>query len=625
MTQESSSAKNFERYIISYTKRAKDGLLPPAVSRDEDATRLAYILLRYYKPNPVLIGPMGVGKRSIVYALANLIATDNSVIPSEIRKMDIVGIDQGKIIAETNSTESYENLLKEVINYIGENKNYILFMPDTLMIAATGSASSSPTGRFLKIKIMSGDIKTIICADLAHYKSDIETDTNFFRYMQTVYIEEPNVAASTKMLESAKAAFEKKHGVVIADNLIRTAVNLADRYVKQRTFPEKAFDLMDEACTVTLSRGKRELSESELAGTISLWTGIPVDKVDDEEKKRLLGLEGFLSKRVIGQPTAVRMMAAAIRRARSGLQDVGRPIGTFFFIGTTGVGKTELAKAIAEFLFHDEKALLRLDMSEYMEKQSINRLIGPPAGTPGYENGGLLTEAVRLRPYQVVLFDELEKANKDLITLLLQILDEGRLTDARGNEVDFRNTVVIMTSNVAADVASYKRAEVLGQYLRPELLARIDEIVSFSPLSLEHFVEIVKIHVRKLYKKLETLNIKMEVTDDAIRWMATETLNAKNGVRQMRRLLHRNIETPLSMLILANKIDPERIIYVNANPNGQQLDLSYTKKELDKKGMFDEENAPEAPVAQAKFDLKDTEEVDEDAEWVKAQMAKKGM
>ena len=221
------------------------------------------------------------------------------------------------------------------------------------------------------------------------------------------------------------------------------------------------------------------------------------------------------------------------------------------------------------------------------------------------------------------MFDELEKANSDLITLLLQILDEGRLTDARGNEVDFRNTVVIMTSNVAADVASYKRAEVLGQYLRPELLARIDEIVSFSPLSLENFVDIVKIHVRKLYKKLETLNIKLEVTEDAIRWMATETLNAKNGVRQMRRLLHHHIETPLSMLILANKIDPNRVIYVNASETGQKLDLSYTKKELQKQSMFDE-SVPDAPVAQAKYDLRDTEEVDEDAEWVKAQLAKKG-
>lgn len=614
--------ENLNDYIIDYTEKARKRELPPAVSRDEEASRIAYILLRYYKPNPVLIGPMGVGKRSIVYALANLMAAGSNLLPAGIKNMSVVGIDLGRIIADTATHEDYENLLKEVINYLAADKNYILFMPDTSMIAAS-KTSVSPTDKFLKLKIMSGEIKTIICADIAHYKSDIETDTDFFRHMQTVYVEEPTKAAAVEMLLSAKKAFERKHGVMIPDNLIQTTVNLADRYVKQRTFPEKAFDLLDEACTVALSRGKRELTDSELAGTISLWTGIPVDRVDEEEKKRLLDLEAYLSKRVIGQPSAVRVMAAAIRRARSGLQDVGRPIGTFFFIGSTGVGKTELAKAIAEFLFHDEKALLRLDMSEYMEKQSINRLIGPPPGTAGYENGGLLTEAVRLRPYQVVLFDELEKANSDLITLLLQILDEGRLTDARGNEVDFRNTVVIMTSNVAADVASYKRAEVLGQYLRPELLARIDEIVSFSPLSLENFVDIVKIHVRKLYKKLETLNIKLEVTEDAIRWMATETLNAKNGVRQMRRLLHHHIETPLSMLILANKIDPNRVIYVNASETGQKLDLSYTKKELQKQSMFDE-SVPDAPVAQAKYDLRDTEEVDEDAEWVKAQLAKKG-
>jgi len=614
--------ENLGDYITDYTEMARQNKLPPAVSRDEDAVRIAYILLRYYKPNSVLIGPMGVGKRSIVYALANLIASKSSKLPEDVNKISIVAINQRQIIADTTNNEDYENLLKEVINYIAENKNYVLFMPDTSMIAASKTAAS-PTDKFLKLKIIAGDIKTIICADIAHYKSDIETDTDFFRHMQTVYIEEPTTAATLEMLRSAKKSFEDKHGVVISDDIIKTTVNLADRYVKQRTFPEKAFDLLDESCTVALSRGKKELSYSEIAGTISLWTGIPVDKVDEEEKKRLLELEAYLSKRVVGQASAVRVMAAAIRRARSGLQDVGRPIGTFFFIGSTGVGKTELAKAIAEFLFHDEKALLRLDMSEYMEKQSINRLIGPPPGTAGFENGGLLTEAVRLRPYQVVLFDELEKANPDLITLLLQILDEGRLTDSRGNAVDFRNTVVIMTSNVAADVASYKRAEVLGQYLRPELLARIDEIVSFSPLSLEHFVEIVKIHVRKLYKKLEALNIKLEVTDDAIQWMATETLNAKNGVRQMRRLLHHHIETPLSMLILANKIDPNRTIYVNASETGQKLDLSYIKKELPKESMFDD-SVPDTPVAQEKYDLRETEEVDEDAEWVKAQLAKKG-
>lgn len=614
--------ENLEKYITNYISMAKEHTLPPAVGRDAEAVRIAYILLRYYKPNPVLIGPMGVGKRSIVYALCNLIAEKSSLLPSDIHSLSIVGIDQRQIIADTANREDYDNLLKEVVEYVAENKDYVLFMSDTSMIAGTG-ASSSPIEKFLKLKIIAGDIRTIICADIAHYKSDIETDTDFFRHMQTVYTEEPTAAVTVEMLKSAKSSFEEKHKVIISDSILQTAVNLADRYVKQRTFPEKAFDLLDESCTVALSRGRKELSDSELAGTISLWTGIPVDRVDDEEKKRLLELEAYLSKRVIGQPSAVRVMAAAIRRARSGLQDIGRPIGTFFFIGSTGVGKTELAKAIAEFLFHDEKALLRLDMSEYMEKQSINRLIGPPPGTAGFENGGLLTEAVRLRPYQVVLFDELEKANSDLITLLLQILDEGRLTDSRGNAVDFRNTVVIMTSNVAADVASYKRVEVLGQYLRPELLARIDEIVSFSPLTLENFVDIVKIHVRKLYKKLETLNIKLEVTEDAIRWMATETLNAKNGVRQMRRLLHHHIETPLSMLILANKIDPERIIYVNASETGQKLDLSYTKKELRKEVLEDE--APPPPEAPKQFDLKATEEVDEDAEWVKAQLAKKGL
>lgn len=602
---------DIQKYVIDYVLMAKEGKLPPVVARENEAVRIAFIMLRYYKPNPVLIGPVGVGKRSIVLFLAGMLAAQNPALPKDILSKKIVGINQEQIIADTKNAEDYAERLKDTINYIASNKDFILYLPDTSLIAkASGAETGVPIAQFLKLKIISGDIKAVIAADISNFRINIESDTEFLRHIQTFYIEEPTAKQALNMLSSAKAKLEEKHKVTISEEMLDTVVQLADRYVKQRMFPEKAFDLLDESCTVALSRGKTEVTYSEIAGTISLWTGIPVDKVDAEEKQKLLDLEAYLSKRVVGQAPAVRVMAAAIRRARSGLQDVGRPIGTFFFIGSTGVGKTELAKAIAEFLFHDEKAMLRLDMSEYMEKQSINRLIGPPPGTPGYENGGLLTEAVRLRPYQVVLFDELEKANPDLITLLLQILDEGRLTDSRGNAVDFRNTVVIMTSNVAANVPSYKRAEVLSQYLRPELIARIDEIVSFSPLTLEHFKEIVKIHVRKLYQKLKDLNIKLEVTDDAIQWMAEETQAAKNGVRQMRRLLHHNIETPLSMLILADKIDPNRLIYVNATEGGKKLELSYTKKELPKDtGLVDEAYVPPPPE---KYSLKGDEKPVED-------------
>ncbi len=596
-----------EKYLIDYTSLARSNQLPPTVGRDAEAERLMYILLRYYKPNPVLIGPIGVGKHSIVLTLIKKFASDAEDIPPEFKGIRIVGINQSKIIAETKSTEQYSETIKEVINYLSEHKDkVILFLNDTTLLSKDSSINVGvPVSDFLKLKIISGDIKCIITSDIPHFRLDLETDTEFIRHLQTVYIEEPDIDTSVKIAESVKSIFENKHNIKIPDKIMLTAVKLADRYVKQRTFPEKALDLIDEASTLTVGRGKKELGEEELVHTISLWTGIPVDNVDSEEKKKLLQLEEFLTRRVIGQPSAVRVMAAALRRSRSGLQDPGRPIGTFLFIGTTGTGKTELAKAIAEFLFSDEKAILRLDMSEYMEKQSINRLIGPPPGSPGFENGGLLTEAVRLRPYQVVLFDELEKANPDILTLLLQVLDEGRLTDSRGNTVDFRNTVIIMTSNVAANVPSYKRAEVLSEYLRPELLARIDDIVSFMPLTLESLEGIVGIHIRKLYKKLLPLNIKLEVTEDAIKWMAKETQIAKNGVRQMRRLIQHNIETPLSMLILADKINPERVIYVNATEDDKRLELSYTKKSLSTSKQLEDNIAPPPPPPV--YDLKASE------------------
>ncbi len=601
-----------EKYLTDYTKMAKEGKLPPTVGRDDEADRLMYILLRYYKPNPVLIGPIGVGKHSVVLSLIKKLSEEKDDVPAELRSIRIVGINQRQIIADAKTAESYAETLKDVINYISAAKDkLILFLSDTVLLAKeTSSSSGVPVSQFLKLKISSGDIKCIISSDIPHFRLDLESDTEIMRHLQTVYIEEPNVDTAIKIAASVKSIFEQKHGIKIPDEIMVTAVKLADRYVKQRTFPEKALDLIDEASTLTVAEGKKTLSEKELVHTISLWTGIPVDNVDSEEKKRLLQLEEFLTRRVIGQPSAVRVMAAALRRARSGLQDPGRPIGTFLFIGTTGTGKTELAKAIAEFLFSDEKAILRLDMSEYMEKQSINRLIGPPPGSPGFENGGLLTEAVRLRPYQVVLFDELEKANPDILTLLLQVLDEGRLTDSRGNAVDFRNTVIIMTSNVAANVPSYKRAEVLSEYLRPELLARIDDIVSFMPLTLESLEGIVGIHVRKLYKKLAPLNISLEVTEDAIKWMAKETQTAKNGVRQMRLLIQHNIETPLSMLILADRINPERTIYVNATEDDKRLELSYTKKELSGAEKLDE--APPPPPPPPVYDLKESDKKEDE-------------
>lgn len=304
------------------------------------------------------------------------------------------------------------------------------------------------------------------------------------------------------------------------------------------------------------------LTEQHIANIVSFWTGIPMDKVGSEDKQKLIDLENFIGRRVIGQPEAISVISGAVRRMKSGLQDPNRPLGTFLFIGTTGVGKTELAKALSEFMFDDETALLRLDMSEYMEKSSVARLLGPPPGTPGFEQGGVLTEAVRLRPYQVVLFDELEKAHSEILNLMLQLLDEGRLTDGKGVTVDFRNTIVIMTSNLGANLPRYQRMEFLRKNLRPEFLARIDDIIPFHGLAEENLLAIVDIHLNKFVKRAKAVGLRAELSLEARKWFADEVFIAKNGVREIKRLIQHHIENPLSVLMMYDKVSGEDLIKI---------------------------------------------------------------
>ncbi|HBO58468.1 MAG TPA: hypothetical protein DD624_00960, partial [Alphaproteobacteria bacterium] len=474
-------------YIVDYTEKAKNGTLKLVIGREKEQRRVMHILLRDTKNNPMLLGPTGIGKTSIVEGFAKALAENR--VPPKLQGRKLVGVDIATMMIDSKTQAEYEEHLKEAFQQIqAAGDQMILYINDLGFLARTPNGNPE-IPKFLKPKVLDGGIKCVVEAELNAFKQYIEQDPDLMSCLQTMYVEEPTPAETTDILRGVGKRLAEKYKIQIDDEIVQNAVSMAGRYVKSRLFPEKAIDLLDEAATglmMDLDEKKTTdtvLNKQHVANIISAWTGIPMDKVDAEDKKRLIDLENFLGRRVIGQPEAISVISGAVRRMKSGLQDPNRPLGTFLFIGTTGVGKTELAKALSEFMFDDETALLRLDMSEYMEKVSVQRLLGPPPGTPGFEQGGVLTEAVRLRPYQVVLFDEMEKAHSEILNLMLQLLDEGRLTDGKGLTVDFRNTVVIMTSNLGANLPRYQRMEFLRKNLRPEFLARIDDIIPFHGLA----------------------------------------------------------------------------------------------------------------------------------------------
>jgi len=480
----------------------------------------------------------------------------------------------------SETDEEYTQNLKGVFETICEHKGeWILYINEaSLLVRSDVSPENAEASKFLKLKLLDGSVNVILETAMLTYRGVVEKDTSVMQQFQTLFLEEPSAAETEQIVMDRKADFEKHYGVVISDEFVKVAVNLTGRYIKQRFFPEKAIDLLDDASgALLMDKGKgvvapdvNELSIEYAMKTVSSWTGIPLEKVDTEDKKRLAMAEEYLKQRVIGQDPAVVVVANALRRSRSGLQDPNRPIGSFLFIGTTGVGKTELAKSLAEFMFNDETALLRLDMSEYMEKSSVTRLIGPPPGTPGFELGGILTEGVRLKPFQVVLFDELEKANPDILTLLLQVLDEGRLTDSKGVTVDFRNTIIIMTSNVAADLPSYQRIDALTQYFRPEFLNRIDDTVTFHQLTEEHLAKVIQIHLNKLLKRAKAAGYEVMVDNVAKQWFIDEVFSSPFGVRALKRLLQHQIENPLAFLIMQEKILPGYQVLVTLDKAGKK-------------------------------------------------------
>ena len=645
--QAESQFKVLSRFSRDLTQMARERKLDPVIGRDEEIQRVIQILVRRTKNNPVLIGEPGVGKTAIVEGLAQKIATDD--VPEILKGKRMLLLDLGSLVAGTRFRGEFEERLKAILEEVqrseGEN---VLFIDELHTVVGAGNAQGAlDASNMIKPALARGELQCIGATTLDEYRQYIEKDGALERRFAPVFVDEPSVEDTILMLQGLRDRYEAHHKVRISDEAVVAAARLAHRYVTDRHLPDKAIDLMDEAAArlrvalftlpadlkemeaeinrlrveeeaagnmrdyeraaeVKTQRLQREHDFSEkretwlsshqldelveaedIAAVVSAWTGIPVYQVLEKEAAKLLRMEEAVQQRIIGQDEAINAIADAIRRARAGLKDPRRPIGSFLFLGASGVGKTETAKALAAFLFDDEDALLRIDMSEYREAHTVSRLFGAPPGYVGYDQGGQLTESVRRRPYQVVLFDEIEKAHPDVWNTLLQILDEGRLTDGQGHVVDFRNTVVIMTSNIGTSYA--KRGGALGfargaddqdeevrrrtlnalkETFRPEFVNRVDEIIIFTNLTLEDVVRIVDLQMQEVQTRLSEFNLHVELTAEAKRWLAEQGYDPQFGARPLRRVIQRHVESPLSVQILRGNFGPGAHILVDVGAEG---------------------------------------------------------
>lgn len=624
------------------TQVAREGGLDPVIGRSDEITRVIEVLSRRTKNNPVLIGEPGVGKTAMAEGLAQQIV--NNEIPETLRDKRVMVLDMGTVVAGTKYRGEFEDRLKKVMDEIRQAGNVILFIDELhTLIGAGGAEGAIDASNILKPSLSRGELQCIGATTLDEYRKYIEKDAALERRFQPIQVDEPSVDESIQIIRGLRDRYEAHHRVKITDEAIEAAAKMSDRYISDRFLPDKAIDLIDEAGSKVrlrsyttppdlkelearleaarsekneavqsqefekaaslrdaeqklqnqLDKTKKEWKEKQgkeesevtvedIAKVVSMWTGIPVSKLAQTESDKLLNLESILHNRVIGQNEAVTSISKAIRRARAGLKDPKRPIGSFIFLGPTGVGKTELARALAESMFGDEDAMIRIDMSEYMERHSTSRLVGSPPGYVGYEEGGQLTEKVRRKPYSVVLLDEIEKAHPDVFNILLQVLEDGRLTDSKGRRVDFRNTVIIMTSNVGAEELKYNKyvgfnledaktdyKDMKGKMLaelkkafRPEFLNRVDDMIVFHSLEKENLREIVNLMTKQLVDRLKEQDIDLELTEAALEKVAKEGYDPEYGARPLRRSLQKYVEDRLSEeLLKGTALSGQRIIF----------------------------------------------------------------
>ena len=642
--------RSLERYSVDLTRLAEAGKLDPVIGRDAEVARAMQTLIRRTKNNPVLIGGAGVGKTAIAEGLAQAIVSGN--VPGELKGRRLLALDMGALVAGAKFRGEFEERLKSVMDEVRQGKGeIILFIDEIHTVVGAGAAEGAlDASNMLKPALARGELQCMGATTVDGYTRHIEKDAALERRFQPILVEEPDTETALEMMRSLRPRYEAHHKVKIEDAALEAAVRLGSRYVTERLLPDKAVDLIDEAASKVRIESQmlppelqyeasrlRRLEDEEQAASqcadyqraaelraerlrlqqefervlaesargdggantvdaeaigalVSTWTGIPVDRLLESEAEKLVHMEERLHDRVIGQDAGIAAVSDAIRRARAGLSDPNRPYGSFIFLGPTGVGKTELARALAEYLFDDEANMVRIDMSEYMEKHTVSRLIGAPPGYVGYDEGGQLTEAVRRRPYRLVLFEEIEKAHPDVFNVLLQVLEDGRLTDGHGRTVDFRNTLIVMTSNLGTSqlgrpTAGFVRddgatprmrasiEDALRKAFRPEFLNRIDDIIIFEPLTQEQILQIVDLMADEVAGRLAERGVSVELTADARRWLADKGYDPVFGARPLRRAVRRYVENPLAMKVISGDFALGDTVVVDEDGDG----LSFRK------------------------------------------------
>ncbi len=670
------TSKLLDQFGRNLTKLATEGMLDPCVGRETEIERVMQILSRRTKNNPVLVGEPGVGKTAVVEGLAQRISKGD--VPELLKSKHIYTLDLAALVAGSKYRGEFEERLKKVMKEIGQRGDIILFIDELHNLVGAGAAEGAiDAASILKPALARGELQTIGATTIEEYRKYLERDSALERRFQQIKVEQPSVDETEEILKGLRERYEQHHKVRIMDEALNAAAQLSDRYISDRFLPDKAIDLIDEAASrmriksmsappvyqdleteiETVRREKEEaieaqefekaanlrdterrltnkkremeedwqsgetedwpkIGEDEIADVVSMWTGIPIFKLTEAESKKLMRMEDELHKRVIGQDPAIVAISKAIRRSRAGLKDPKRPTGSFIFLGPSGVGKTELGRTLAEFLFGDEESMIRIDMSEYMEKHAVSRLVGSPPGYVGYDEGGQLTEAIRRKPYSVLLLDEIEKAHPDVFNILLQILEDGRLTDAQGRTVDFRSTIVIMTSNIGAtDIArdaplgfsitdetgmtyddmKNRITGELKKVFRPEFLNRIDEVIVFHKLERDQIKQIVELLMRHLRESMAERELQIDLTDAAKDFLVEKGWDPAMGARPLRRAIQRYVEDPLADVVLRTGIESGSTLVVDHEGDEEKLEINAVKpKKTTKKGKTKKKREPVA-------------------------------